>query len=53
VFRNRVLKEIFGLKKVKVTGEWRKQYNEELHNFYSSPSIIRITKSISMNGQGM
>jgi hypothetical protein len=23
-----------------VTGEWRKLYNEELHNLYSSPDII-------------
>jgi hypothetical protein len=24
---------------------WRKLHNEELHNLYSSPSIIRIIKS--------
>jgi hypothetical protein len=28
-----------------VTGGWRKLYNEELHNIYSSPSIIRMIKS--------
>jgi hypothetical protein len=28
-----------------VTGEWRKLHNEELRDFYSSPSIIRIIKS--------
>jgi hypothetical protein len=27
-----------------VTGGWRKLYNEELHNLYSSPSISRIIK---------
>jgi hypothetical protein len=28
-----------------VTGGWRKLHNEELHNLYSSSSIIRIIKS--------
>jgi hypothetical protein len=41
VFENRVLRRIFGPKKYEVTGEWRKLYNEELHNLYSSPDIIR------------
>jgi hypothetical protein len=31
-----------------VTGEWRKLHNDELHNLYSSPSIIRIIKSTRM-----
>jgi hypothetical protein len=30
------------------TGGWRKLHNEELHNLYSSPSIIRIIKSRRM-----
>jgi hypothetical protein len=37
VFENRVLRRIFGLKRVEVTGEWRKLHNEELHNLFSSP----------------
>jgi hypothetical protein len=41
VFENRVLKIIFGTKRDEVTGEWRKLHNEELHNLYSSPDIIR------------
>jgi hypothetical protein len=45
VFENRVLKRIFGPKRDRVTGGWRKLHNEELHNLYSSPSIIRIIKS--------
>jgi hypothetical protein len=31
-----------------VTGGWRKLHNEELHNLYSSPSIIRVIKSRRM-----
>jgi hypothetical protein len=45
VFENRVLRRIFGLKRDKMTGGWRKLHNEELHNLYSSPSIIRMIKS--------
>jgi hypothetical protein len=48
VFENRVLRRIFGPKRVEVTGEWRKLYNEELRDLYSSPSIIRIIKSRRM-----
>jgi hypothetical protein len=44
VFENRVLRRIFGLKRDEVTGEWRKLHNKELHDLYSSPSIIRIIK---------
>jgi hypothetical protein len=44
VFENRVLRRIFGPKRVEVTGEWRKLHNKELHDLYSSPSIIRIIK---------
>jgi hypothetical protein len=45
VFEYRVLRGIFGPKMDKVRGGWRKLHNEELHNFYCSPSIIRIIKS--------
>jgi hypothetical protein len=44
VFENKVLRT-FGQKRDEVTGGWRKQYNEELHNLYSSPSMIRMIKS--------
>jgi hypothetical protein len=33
-------------------GDWRKLHNEELHNFYSSPNIIRMLKSRRMRWAG-
>jgi hypothetical protein len=41
---NRVLRRIFGPKRDEVTGCLRKLRNEELHNLYSTPSIIRMIK---------
>jgi hypothetical protein len=43
---------ILGPKKDKATGEWRKLNNEELHNLYSSPDIIRQISSRSMRWAG-
>jgi hypothetical protein len=52
VFENRVLRRIFGPKRDGVTGGWRKLPNEELHNLYSSPGIIRIIMSRTMRWTG-
>jgi hypothetical protein len=52
VFENRVFRRIFGSKRDKVTGGWRELHNEELHNLYSSPSIIRMIKSRRMRWAG-
>jgi hypothetical protein len=52
VFENRVLRRIFGPRRGEVTGEWRKLHNEELHDFYSSPSIIRRVKARRMRLAG-
>jgi hypothetical protein len=48
VFENRVPRREFGPKRDEVTGGWRKLHKQELHALYSSPSIIRIIKSMRM-----
>jgi hypothetical protein len=45
LFENRVLRGIFGPKRDQVTGKWRKLHNEELHDLYSSPTIVQVIKS--------
>jgi len=42
VFENRVLRRIFGPKRDKVTGEWRKPHDEVLNDLYSSLNIVRV-----------
>jgi hypothetical protein len=44
VFENRMLR-IFGYKREEVAGDWRGMHNEELHNLYASPNIVRVIKS--------
>jgi hypothetical protein len=41
MFENGVLRRIFIPKRVNVAGELGKLDNEELHNLYLSPNIIR------------
>jgi hypothetical protein len=43
---------LFGPKRDEVTGEWRKRHNEELHDLYSSPNIVRVIKSRRMRWAG-
>jgi hypothetical protein len=52
VFENRLLRKIFGPKRDEVIGRLRKLHNEELHNLYSSPDIIRMIKSRRMRWAG-
>jgi hypothetical protein len=46
VFENR------GLRRDEIKGGWRKLHNEEIHNLYSSPSIIKMIKSRKMRWAG-
>jgi hypothetical protein len=52
MFENRVLRRMFGPERDGVKRGWRKLHNEELHNLYSWPSIIRIIKSRGMRWVG-
>jgi hypothetical protein len=51
VFENRVLRRIFG-PEMEEDGSWRKLHNDELHNLYSSPNIVRVIKSRRMRWAG-
>jgi hypothetical protein len=52
VFKNRVLRRIFGPKRYKVTGDWRKLHNEELHDLYSSSNTVWVIKWRGMGWAG-
>jgi hypothetical protein len=51
VFENRVLRRDFGPKREE-DGSWRKLRNDELHNLYSSPNIVRVIKLRRMRWAG-
>jgi hypothetical protein len=46
-----VLRRIFGPKR-DVDGSWRKLHNNELHNLYSSPNIVRVIKAKRLRWAG-
>jgi hypothetical protein len=51
VFENRVLRRIFG-PRMEEDESWRTLHNDELHNLYSSPNIVRVNKSRRMRWAG-
>jgi hypothetical protein len=52
VFEHRVLTIIFGPMRDDITGERRKQHNEELNDLYSPRSIVSVIKSRRMRWAG-
>jgi hypothetical protein len=51
LFQNRVLRKKFGPRREEY-GSWMKLHNAELHSLYSSPNIVRVTKSRRMRWVG-
>jgi len=45
-------RRIFGSRRDKVTGEWRRLYNKELYGLYSSPNIVRVIISRIIRWEG-
>jgi len=52
VFKNMMLRSIFGPRRDEVTGERRRLHNQELNDLYSSPNIVRVIKSRRMRWVG-
>ena len=46
------MRRIFGPRRDKAMGDWRRLHNEELNDMYSSPSIVRVIKSRRMRWAG-
>jgi hypothetical protein len=53
LFENRVLRRIFGPKRMEGAEGWRRLHTEELHNLYASANISRVIKSRRIGRRGM
>ena len=51
VFENRILRRIFGPKRIE-NWEGRRLHNKELHSMYSSYNIVRVIKSRRLEWAG-
>jgi len=38
------MRKIFGPERDEVTGEWKRVYNVQLNDLYSSPNIVQVIK---------
>jgi hypothetical protein len=52
IFKNRMLRRIFGPRRDEVTGEWRRLHNKELYALHSSPDITWVIKSRRLRWAG-
>jgi hypothetical protein len=53
MFENRMLRKVYGAKRNELTGSWRKLHSGKHSNLYSSPNIVRMTKSRRMRWADM
>jgi hypothetical protein len=51
IFENKVLRNTFGLKR-EGDGSWEILHNDEHHNLYSSPNIVKEIKPKRMRWEG-
>jgi hypothetical protein len=52
MFEKRVLRVISGTKREEVAEDWKRVYNEELHNLYASPNTTTVIGSRRMKWAG-
>jgi hypothetical protein len=52
VSENGVVRKLFGSKREEASGDWRRLHNEELHNLYALPNIIRGVIKLKMGEIG-
>ena len=50
IFRNRVLRKIFGPKRGNIMGEWQKQHNETLYDLYSPNILVNNSRRMERRG---